>query len=358
MFPTGRASAERMGFLEHIPNRAKADGRTWDVTRTGRKRPGMNFASIANGPLLITRGDVEAALFQTLPSTIQVRYGTVPTRITQHADSVTVTLQALDATEAEENSDFELVLGADGIRSTVRRLVFGPDANFIHDLDYMIAATLLDDDITGFARGDAITLSEPGRSVATFAFADMPPGVLFSYRAAKPREELTKKPIQALRAAYGPEPTGPILAELLDRYEAADTALFDIAQQVRMRQWHSGRVALIGDAAWCMTLYSGLGASSGIAGAELLGTLLRQHDHDPLAALPEWNRCLTPFVEFQHRTIETSRAIFTSASRAQHLQRAVMMRVMAVPPVGKVMGRALSRSEAFRMKGIDIGAAA
>lgn len=358
MFPTGRVSADRMGILEHIPNRSKPGAQSWDVTRNGRRRPGMSFADIADGPLLLTRGDVEAALFHTLPESVDVRFGTVPTAITQHPDSVTATLRTDGPPQSEEASDFDLVLGADGIRSTIRRLAFGPDANFIHDLDYMIAATLLNADVTGFERGDAITFSEPGRSASTFAFADMPPGVLFSYRTSNPRRELTKEPITALRAAYGPEPTGPVLGELLDRYEEADKPLFDIAQQVRMRQWHTGRVALIGDAAWCMTLYSGLGASSGIAGAELLGSLLQRHGHDPLAALPVWNQTLIPFVDYQHRTIDKSRSVFTAANRAEHLRRKAMTRVMSVPSVGKALSQSISRSEAFRMKALDIGAAA
>lgn len=358
MFHTGRISADRMGILSHIPNRTKANARTWEVTRGGRRRQGMSFATLPDGPLLVTRGDVEAALFHTLPDQVEVRFGTVPTRLVQHAEHVTVTMATSSPTETEESAEFDLVIGADGIRSTVRRLAFGPDANFIRDLDYMIAATLLDHDLTGFDRGDAAILSEPGRSASTFAFADIPPGVLFSYRVGNPRQELTKKPIDALRVAYGPEPTGPFLAELLDRYEAADDALFDLAQQVRMRQWHTGRVALIGDAAWCMTLYSGLGAASGIAGAELLGTLLRRQDHDPLSALPEWNRHIAPFVEYQHRTIDQSRAMFTSHDRAQHLQRKAMMRLLSLPSVSKLLGRTLSRSKAFQMKAIDIGAAA
>ncbi|MEU6782183.1 FAD-dependent monooxygenase [Nonomuraea angiospora] len=50
-----------------------------------------------------------------------------------------------------------------------------------------------------------------------------------------------------------------------------------------MDSWHRGRVVLVGDAAWCVTLYAGMGASSGMAGADLLGTMPARH---PGFALP------------------------------------------------------------------------
>ncbi|MFE1589282.1 hypothetical protein [Streptomyces sp. NPDC059402] len=44
-----------------------------------------------------------------------------------------------------------------------------------------------------------------------------------------------------------------------------------------MDTWHTDRVVLLGDAAWCLTLYSGMGASTAMAGADLLGTLLQRN---------------------------------------------------------------------------------
>lgn len=71
------------------------------------------------------RGDVEAAGFAALPSDVEIRYSTVPTRIEQDTDEVNVTLaDTAGGTSATER--FDLVVGADGLRSTVRRLVFGP----------------------------------------------------------------------------------------------------------------------------------------------------------------------------------------------------------------------------------------
>src|SRR4051812_24761509 len=70
--------------------------------------------------------------------------------------------------------------------------------------------------------------------------------------------------------------------------------LFDSVRQVKMPSWHRGRVVLVGDAAWCVTLYAGMGATSGIAGGELLGPMLQRHPGDLPGALHAWEARMRP----------------------------------------------------------------
>ncbi|MFI6793154.1 FAD-dependent monooxygenase [Nonomuraea sp. NPDC050383] len=212
-------------------------------------------------------------MFTALLDDVEIRYSTVPTSITQDDAAAEVTLHdtAADTTVTER---FDLVIGTDGMRSTVRRLVFGPDEEYLHPLNYMVAAALLDGPVDGFKLHEGLVLAEPGRSVWALPSADHAPSLLFSYRTADIDAEFRRPPIESIRAAYGPEPTGPLLEGLLTRYEQAPDALFDSVHQVKMPRWHRGRVVLIGDSAWCVTLYAGMGASKGMAGGELLGTML------------------------------------------------------------------------------------
>ncbi|SEG75422.1 2-polyprenyl-6-methoxyphenol hydroxylase [Nonomuraea solani] len=357
LFGTGVASARRLGVLDSIGDRSGPQAVTYTINRAGRRRPGISPAGIGGpaAPRALLRPDVERGLFEALPDDVEIRYSTVPTRIVEDPEGVEVTL---NDTVTER---FDLVVGADGMRSTVRELAFGPGP-YLHPLNYMIGATILERPVDGFGLSEGLTLAEPGRSAWAFPFTDHAPSLLFSYRTSDIDAEFARAPIDSIRAAFGPEPAGPILESLFTRYEQASDALFDSVQQVKMPSWHTRRVVLIGDAAWCLTLYSGMGASTGIAGAELLGTVLQRHDIPE--ALGAWEAQMRPFIDTHQAAALSERFIFTPHNFKEYLMRAGMMRLMSSPIVRKAMGKVMGGSvggvpggKGMRAKNIDIAAA-
>ena len=354
LFGAGKSAAERLGILAGLHDRTAYDGVTYDMDRFGEWRRGLWFRDIPGEPWLMVRGDVEQAAFEALPEDVEVRYATVPTAIEQDADGVTVTLaNTADGTTVSER--FDLVVGADGLRSTVRRLAFGPDSRYLRRLNYMVAAFQLPGGLGDLAERDGCTLLEPDRSLWVFPFADHAPTVLFGYRTDDVDAEFTEPPAVRVRKAFGPGPTGDLLGAALEALEATDELLFDSVEQVHMDRWHKGRVVLVGDSAWCVTLYAGMGVSAGLAGADLLGAMIGRFGDVP-QALTEWERRLRPYLDYYQRLGVQQTAVFTP-NRKQITMRRVMMRGMAMPVTSSLLKFMRTHNKSGRMKEIDIARA-
>ena len=340
LFGTGKASAERFGVLDTLVDRRSPRMATYEIDRANRRHKGMSFVDAPGAPRPLLRGDMENSLFSALPEDVELRFSTVPTRLEQdaHGADVTMTHTKSGTTTTER---FDLVVGADGMRSTVRQLVFGPHEDFFYPLNYMIGACVLRNPVPGYATHEGLVLAESGRSAWVFPFANHNPTVLFSYRVDDVASQFLGRPTESLRKAYGPEKTGPVLSHLLDEFEAADEYLFDSTNQVRMKSWHKGRVVLVGDSAWCLTLYSGMGASSGMAGGELLGNMLEKYPDDVERALSQWEAKLRPFISNMQLHGLKARQLFTPSNEAQRILRGATIRLMSNRLMGPIARRML-----------------
>ncbi|MGP3937614.1 FAD-dependent monooxygenase [Nonomuraea sp. KM88] len=351
LFGAGRAAAQRLGILDRLTDRG-ADGAAYDVNRVGRRRAGLGFKDFPGRPWMMTRGDVEAAGFAALPSDVEIRYTTVPTKIEQDADGVNVTM-ADTAGGTPMTERFDLVVGADGLRSTVRQLVFGPHGNYLHRMNYMAVAFQLPSAIPGHDQTDSVILAESRRSMWIFPFKDRPPTVLLSYHTDDVDAEFTRPKAERLREVFGPEPAGPALGAVLDALESAEDVLFDSVEQVHMDSWHRGRVVLVGDAAWCVTLYAGMGASTGMAGADLLGTMLARHSDSVTEALTRWEQQLRPSIGYLQGNGMQMRSLFVPATRFELARRRIMLRVSKMPVTSPLFLWWRTRGKAARMKDVD-----
>ncbi|MEU5269796.1 Rossmann-fold NAD(P)-binding domain-containing protein [Streptomyces hygroscopicus] len=122
-----------------------------------------------------------------------------------------------------------------------------------------------------------------------------------------------------------------------------------------MPTWHTDRVVLVGDSAWCLTLYSGMGASTGLAGADLLGTsLLRNPDNLP-RALREWEQRLRPFISTQQTAGRAEGLTMFVPQNRRDLAVRRLTRTLTGNPVGRRAMRTLVAGK-FKAKSIDIAA--
>jgi 2-polyprenyl-6-methoxyphenol hydroxylase-like FAD-dependent oxidoreductase len=195
-----------------------------------------------------------------------------------------------------ERQRYDMVIGADGIHSNTRRLMFGPEAQFNHYLGNCFNLFSMPNDMALSHGG--IVYSEVGRTAGVFAVrkskeifvilifaSDEPP--LYADHDVEEQYRRTA----AVFAAGGWE-----VPRLLEAMRQAPDLYFDSVSQIRMPVWSSGRVALVGDAAYAPSFRSGQGTSLALVGAYILAGELASHD-DPAHAFAAYERIIRPFVE-------------------------------------------------------------
>lgn len=238
----------------------------------------------------ILRGDLSQVLYDDTRDGVEYVFGDRIAELTQDADGVDVTFAGGDRRR------FDLVVGADGLHSALRAMVFGPHERFIRHLGLVLAFYSVPNEF-GLDRW-LIQYEDAGRSAllrpiheATQAMA------MFSFPAAEFDVDHRDVPAQKrlLReqmAGYG-WLTPRILAHL---HDTPDFYLDQVAQVV-MDRWSSGRVGLLGDAAFSSSPMSGQGTGLALVGAYLLAGELAAAGWDPEVAFAAYESRMRPFVE-------------------------------------------------------------
>ncbi|HAW36396.1 MAG TPA: oxidoreductase, partial [Erythrobacter sp.] len=118
------------------------------MTKDGGRVRVAGFADQPTRPATLLRGDIEEGLWNGVDGQVEIRFGTSPVAIVERGDVIDVTLETKDGSSTIER--FDLVIGADGLRSTVRKLVFGPHEKFMHSLDAVICAYQVEEQMETF----------------------------------------------------------------------------------------------------------------------------------------------------------------------------------------------------------------
>jgi 2-polyprenyl-6-methoxyphenol hydroxylase-like FAD-dependent oxidoreductase len=290
--------AKQMGILDQIrEHRVRTTELSQFVDSQGEPvaRVPMDEISDSDEDIEIAREDLAGILIAALPDEVTIRFSESVAELTEDGDGVVVGFSS-GGTER-----FELVLGADGLHSTIRRLVFGPERDWLRHLGLYIALA----DLPGESRSDRLNsmYNFPGRMAGIARYKDKALGV-FMFRS-----DLLDYDHHDLDAqkkividAYSEDHSWK-LPELLDAVRNDPELYFDSVSQIHLPTWHRGRVALVGDAAHCAALLSGRGTSLALTGAHFLAEELHRSGPDHATAFGRYEVRQRPYVEFAQRSV-------------------------------------------------------
>lgn len=326
--------ADQMGIVPELRRRGYVMTEARSVDRQGRRIASIKPAKIM-GPteryVSIARSDLADVIYQSLDGAAELIVGDSVSELTDDGDQVRVGL------ESGQVRDVDLVVGADGLHSRVRRLVFGPDAQFERYLGIVVSAF----EIEGYRPRDELLAkmyAGVGYQAIRVSLRNDVTLCLFSVRHDGPIPTDDRAAQQALLQSKVTD-AGWEVPAMLAQLPAAKTFYFDTASQIQMPTWSRGRVALIGDAAACPSFLAGQGSALAMVAAYTLAAeLTRCSDHRE--AFARYHQRLAPLLASKQHGAAGLGLAFAPKSRLQLFQRNAVMKLMSLPKVADLaMGR-------------------
>jgi 2-polyprenyl-6-methoxyphenol hydroxylase-like FAD-dependent oxidoreductase len=324
--------AERTGIVSEINRVGYKVREVRIVNDRGRRAAGFRttlFTELAGGRYVtLLRSELSRLLFEKLESTAEVIFEDEIVSLEEDASAARVQLKH------SGERQFDLVIGADGLHSTVRKLAFGPTQHFEKDLGYIVAAF----EVRSYRPRDEdvyLMYGQPGRMVGRFTLRD--DRTLFLFVFAVDGDPLPstidqqKAMLLEKYAACGWE-CPSILAEL----DRATELYFDRVSQIRMSNWSKGRIALIGDAAFCVSLLAGQGSALAMISAYVLAGELARAGARYQQAFENYETRLRPFVEMKQRGAERFAGALAPKTRWGLCFRNQVITAFAIPGLAKL----------------------
>jgi len=295
--------AEKMGLIPHLMDLGYEMREVQYADEHGHRCGGFSvevFRRLTNGRFTsLRRSDLAATIYGAIGGQVETLFGdsvagweNLGARLRAHFDH-------------SAPRDLDLVVGADGLHSRVRRLAFGPDEKVEASLGYHVAAF----EVEGYRPRDELTAINhaiPGRQVTRLSLRDDRTIFLFVFRdeylhESTPSNHHDHKIV--LRKVFAD--VGWECPRILDEMENVRDIYFDRVSQIRMSSWTRERTALIGDAAACVSLVAGEGTGLAMMEAYVLAGELQRCGEDHTLAFSRYQALMTPFLERkQHSAVK------------------------------------------------------
>ena len=324
--------AEEMGLLPDITRIGYHMQELRIVDDGGRRRSGFGvqvFRELTDGRYItLGRSDLSKLIYNRISGSCEVIFGDSIASLREADGKVRVEFEHGGARR------FDLVIGADGLHSQVRKLVFGPQELYEKDLGYRVAAF----ETVGYrARDERVYVlhSAPGRQVGRFTLRDDRTLFLFIFGSGgEPDAHAGATPKAVLRRKF--EADGWEVPRILAALDSCNDLYFDHVSQIRMDAWSRGRVALVGDAAFCVSLIAGQGSALAMTAAYILAGELARRPDRPREAFQRYEERLRSFIQAKQQAAERFATAFVPRTRFGLFVRNQVLKTFRVPAMARI----------------------
>ncbi|HWE79021.1 MAG TPA: FAD-binding domain [Pseudolabrys sp.] len=325
--------AERMGLEANIQRTGYRVRELRVVNDRGRRVAGFGtgvFTSLTGGRYVtLARSGLSRLIFDRAGNDSETLFDEEIVALDERDDHVAVRLQR------GGERRFDLVIGADGLHSAVRRLAFGPQQQFEKHLGYVVAAF----EAEGYRHRDEdiyVMYCAPGRMVGRVTLRENRTLFLFVF-AQELGNQLPDLAAQKalLHAHY--DDGGWECPQILAALDRIGELYFDRVSQIRMPRWSKGRVALVGDAAYCVSLLAGQGSALAMVGAYVLAGELAKAQGDHASAFRNYENILRANIDGKQKGAERFATAFAPKTRWGLWFRNQVLNIAALPGLARLM---------------------
>jgi 2-polyprenyl-6-methoxyphenol hydroxylase-like FAD-dependent oxidoreductase len=331
---TALDAVERMGLYVEMRAKHVDTQHLTFVDKHGEVIASLNPETLTGGvkgrDIEIRRGDIGTILYAFTKDKVNYKFKDSIASLYDQADGVMVKFVSGDS------GFFDIVIGADGLHSNTRTVIFGHESQFEKYIGNCFAGFTVPNTY-GLDRG-ALSYTMVGKSATLYAarHSEMVHAFLsFKYPQSPFQKRISEEEKRDLTASMFEGVNDWIVPELVEKMRKADDLFFDSVSQIYMPTWSKGRIVLAGDAAHATSFASGQGSSMALVGAYILaGEIATKPNYT--AAFQAYERIARPFIELNQALVKIGKSLLQPNTQEDLDARNDLLRKMATDPAAKV----------------------